>query len=94
MPRKMIADLKTGEQLDQIFLLRSKVLRAARNGSLYMQLELADRTGKIEGRMWDASQQLFDSFQANDFVRVRGRVETYKNQLQVVVNSIEPRLES
>ena len=94
MPRKMIADLKTGEQLDQIFLLRSKVLRAARNGSLYMQLELADRTGKIEGRMWDAAQELFDSFQPEDFVRVRGRVDTYKNQLQVVVNSIEPRLDA
>jgi len=94
MPRKMIQDLKSGDQIDQLFLLRSKLLRTARNGSLYMQLEFVDRTGVMPGRMWDASQELFDTFQPDDFVRVKGRVETYQNRLQTVVSFIQPRPDS
>jgi len=94
VPRKMIEDLKTGDPVDQVFLLRSKVLRTARNGSLYMQLELVDRTGAIDGRMWDAKQELFDTFQPDDFVRVKGRVETYQNRLQTVVSFIQARPDS
>ncbi|MFH1732170.1 MAG: HD domain-containing protein [Planctomycetota bacterium] len=94
MDRSMIEDLKSGDELKQLFLLRSKALRTARNNSLYMQLELADRTGVIPGHMWDARQELFDTFQPDDFVFVRGRVETYQNKLQAIVQSIEPRPES
>ena len=90
----MIEDLKSGDELKQLFLLRSKALRTARNNSLYMQLEFADRTGVMAGHMWDAKQELFDTFQPDDFVFVRGRVETYQNKLQAVVQSIEPRPES
>ncbi len=94
MDRTPIEDLKTGDQVKQIFLLRSKTLRTSRNNSLYMQLELADRTGVVPGRMWDANQELFETFQPDDFVLVSGRVDTYQNKLQVIVNSIEPRPES
>lgn len=94
MDRTMVEDLKSGDELKQLFLLRSKALRTARNNSLYMQLEFADRTGVIPGHMWDAKQELFDTFQPDDFVLVRGRVETYQNRLQAIVQSIEPRPES
>ena len=90
----MIEDLKTGDRIDQMFLLRTKVLRTTRNNSLFMQLELGDRSGVIQGRMWDAKQELFDSFQPDDFVLIKGRIETYQNKLQLVVNSIEPRPDS
>lgn len=91
MARKTIEDLKNGDQLDQTFLLASKTLRAARNESLYIQFDIADRTGKLPGRMWDATQELFETFQPDDFVRVKGRVETYQNRLQVIANVIEPK---
>ena len=94
MNRTMVEDLKSGDELKQLFLLRSKALRSARNNSLYMQLEFADRTGMIPGRMWDAKQELFDTFEVDDFVFVRGRVETYQNKLQAIVQSIESRPES
>ena len=94
MARTMIEDLKSGDELDQIFLLRSKTLRTTKGGSLYMQLVFADRTGELEARMWDANQELFETFQVDDFVLVGGRVETYKNQLQAVIRSIETRPDS
>ena len=94
MDRAMIQDLKSGDEVKQIFLLRAKTLRSSRNNSLYMQLDLSDRTGMIPGRMWDAKQEVFDTFQVDDFVLVKGRVETYQNNLQLIVQFIEPRPES
>jgi 3'-5' exoribonuclease len=44
--------------------------------------------------MWDANQQLFETFQADDLVRVKGHTETYKNQLQVVVTFIDAKRDS
>ena len=90
----MIEGLKSGDEVKQLFLLKSKVLRASRNNSLYMQLDLSDRTGMLPGRMWDAKQEVFDTFQPDDFVLVKGRVETYQNNLQLIVHFIEPRPES
>ena len=90
----MIEDLKSGDEVKQLFLLRAKTLRSSRNNSLYMQLDLSDRTGMIPGRMWDAKQEVFDTFQPDDFVLVKGRVETYQNNLQLIVQFIEPRPES
>jgi 3'-5' exoribonuclease len=90
MPRKTVQDLKTGDAVDEGFLLRSKALRTTRTNSLYMLLELGDRTGTIQGRMWDASQEVFDSISVDSFVRVKGHVETYRNQLQLVADAIAP----
>lgn len=90
MPRIMIQDLQTGQAVEQPFLVHEKELRTTRTGSLYITTELGDRTGRIPARMWDATQQVFDSFQPDDFVRVKGRVETYKGRLQLIVEAIEP----
>ena len=94
MARIPVIDLESGQAVDEVFLVRSKLLREARNGSLYMQLELGDRTGRIPARMWDAQQELFDTFQPDDFVRVKGRVETYQNRLQMIVRAVERQPES
>ncbi len=91
MDRTMIADLKSGERVNQLFLVREKALRTAKNGSFYMQIDFSDRTGNLSARMWDASQGLFESFQPDDFVRARGRVETYQGRLQLVVDEVEKR---
>jgi 3'-5' exoribonuclease len=92
--RTFINELKTGDEVRQPFLMRDKSLKSARNGSLYMQMQLADRTGQINGRMWDVERELFESIPQDDFVMVRGQVETYQNQLQFIVKTIEPLPES
>ena len=88
MSRRYIAEFKEGELIDEAFLVRSKELRETRSGGLYIRAELADRTGSIEARMWDASEQIFESFQSNDFVKVRGRVEVYKGRQQLRLDAI------
>jgi len=58
MARQMIEELKPGEPVDAVFLVSECSLRMARNGSSYLTLTLRDRTGEIQGRLWDASEAI------------------------------------
>ena len=56
MSRRYVSQLAHQEAVDQIFLASEKPLRPNRNGNLYLQLELSDRSGAISARMWNASE--------------------------------------
>jgi 3'-5' exoribonuclease len=90
----MVTDLAEGDRFDQPFLVRSRELRTTRTGKPYLQIELADRTGVLTGRMWDADAGLLDDVAADGFVLVRGRAETYRGQMQIIVEGIDPLPES
>ena len=88
MPKKMVSDLKPGEPVDDVFLLASSELRSARNDSLYLSLDFRDKSGTITGRMWDASQLVYETFKVDEFVHVKGRVEQYRDDLQISVKTL------
>ena len=88
MARTYARELRSGEPVTQIFLVRNKQVRTSRNGNLYLELELGDRSGSIESRMWDVDRELAESFEGDDFVHVTGTVETYRNQLQLKVDAL------
>ncbi|MFM7035976.1 MAG: 3'-5' exoribonuclease YhaM family protein [Planctomycetia bacterium] len=86
--RKFVAELPTQGQIDQVFLATRKQLRPNRNGQLYLQVELADRSGSITGRMWNASDFQLESFDEGDYVRVEGTTQLYQGNLQVIITAI------
>lgn len=86
--RKRITELAAGGQIDQVFLATRKQLRPNRNGQLYLQVELADRSGSITGRMWNASDEDFEAFDEGDYVRVEGTVQLYTGAMQIIVTAI------
>jgi len=88
MAKQMIEDLRPGEPVDSVFLVAESSLRTARNGSSYLAVRLQDRSGQIEGRLWDASEAIAGSLQADDFVRVKGVAELYRNELQINIKAI------
>lgn len=88
MARKFIEDITPGDSLEQAFLVRSKALRTNRNGALYLDLELQDRTGVVPAKLWDASPGLNESFAEDDFVLVKARSEEYRGKLQLVVGHV------
>jgi len=88
MSKKFISQFNSGNTIDDIFLVQSRELRTTKNGSLYIQAQLADRTGMIEGRMWDASASFFESLGNDAFLRVKGRTEIYQNRIQLIIKNI------
>jgi len=76
------------EPIDQIFLASEKQLRPNRNGNLYLQLELSDRSGSINARMWNASEQNYRSFENGDYVRVEGTTQLFQGTIQLIATTI------
>jgi len=83
--RTFVEDIKPGEMIEQPFLVQAKQLRTQRNGAFFLDLELADRTGVVPAKCWDATTELFESFAEDDFILVRAQGETYRRRLQLVV---------
>ena len=89
MPRRLITELPPQAQVDQLFLATHKQLRPNRNGQLYLQVELADKSGTITGRLWNASDDDYGAFEDGDYVRVEGHTQLYSGSLQLIVSAIE-----
>lgn len=88
---RFVEEMQAGEQIsDDVFLVVQKDLRTTTNGSLYIHLVLADRTGQILGRIWSATQSMYEQISEGSFVRVRGRVESYKGNAQFIVEGLRP----
>lgn len=88
--RRFINQLGERENIDQVFLVADKQLRANRNGNLYLQLRLTDKSGTLTGMLWNASDSIFDSVQTGNYLRVVGTTQLYNGQLQMIVTRVEP----
>lgn len=89
MARRFVEQLADGDTVDDVFLVVDKQLRANRNGNLYIQLDLGDRSGTINARMWNAGEPLYKSFDAGDFLQVKGKVQLFQGSLQLIANTLE-----
>jgi 3'-5' exoribonuclease len=88
MPRQYVNLLKDGDAVDEVFLLADRQLRANRNANLYLLAHLRDKTGLINGLMWNVTEDSTAHLNAGDFVRVRGKVQLYQGALQMIVTHI------
>jgi 3'-5' exoribonuclease len=89
MPRRFVQELADGEAIDEVYLVTEKQLRANRNGNLYIQVELRDRTGAISARLWNAGEGLFRTFDEGDFLRIKGKVQLFQGNLQMILSNLE-----
>jgi 3'-5' exoribonuclease len=87
--RRFVQSLNDGDSVEEIYLVTDKQLRANRNGNLFLQLELRDRTGNINARLWNAGEPLFRSFDPGDFVLTRGKIQLFQGALQMILNHVE-----
>ena len=85
-----IAELAEDRVVEGLFAVASKRRLRTRSGSPYLALQLVDPTGKIEARVWNDVELLDKRFGEGDAVRVLGRVERFRDRLQLEVRSLEP----
>ncbi len=83
-----VATLRPGDRVDGVFACTRKERLVARTGSAYLVLELRDATGTIGGRAFRDADVLAGRFERGDLVRVRGRVERFRDQTQLDVEQI------
>jgi 3'-5' exoribonuclease len=83
-----ISSLKPDQNITSYFLVCEKEVRATREGKSYLRMELGDCTGRVEARMWDNFERDAAGFERDDFVKVQGRVENYRNKMQLMIDRI------
>ena len=88
MERRYVKQLGQQEAVDEVFRAVEKQLRSNRNGNLYLQVELSDRTGAIGARMWNASESIYRTFDNGDYVRVEGTTQLFQGALQLILTRI------
>jgi 3'-5' exoribonuclease len=88
MKEIMVADLASREnrEITAFFAAVSKQMRTGRDGGRYFALTLADRTGQVDGRMWEIDDA--GDFDPGDVVKVRGEVCRFNERLQIKVEKI------
>jgi 3'-5' exoribonuclease len=85
-----IAELQADRVVEGVYAVAKKERRRTKTGSDYLALELVDPSGRIEARVWSDVELLDGRFGEGDAVRVLGRVDKYRDRLQVAVRSLEP----
>src|SRR5262249_39006206 len=85
-----IAELGEDRVVDGVYAVLRKERLRTRSGAPYLALELADSTGRISGRVWNDVELLDTRFAEGDAVHVLGRVEKFRERLQLEVRALEP----
>ena len=88
MKTSFVTDLNSEQSITTFFLVHEKEIRNTREGKPYLRLELGDRSGTIEARMWDQFDVAAKDISRDDFVKVNARVEIYRNRPQLSLQQL------
>ncbi len=84
-----IVSLKEGDWVEEVYLVSSKQVSTAKNGVTFLSVKLADKTGEIDGRLWDNADEVAGKFEREDFVRIKGMTSNYQGSLQIKMKTLE-----
>ncbi len=90
MSHIFINQIEPGRQINDIYLISQPILRSTTRGDLYIAMFVSDKTGKLNCRVWQATEELFNSLPKEGFVQIKGRSELYQNTLQIVADQLMP----
>lgn len=88
MKKVFVEHIRERDVIESPFLVRDKTLAMAKNGKPYMTVKLVDRSGEIEGRIWDRVDEFDALFGRDDFIVVHGKASTYLNKKQLVIQNL------
>ena len=90
MKSPFVRELKPNEIATAIFLVHSKEIRQKRTGEPYLSMLLSDRSGELDAKMWDGVAEVMDSFDRDDFIKVKGLLQLYNNRPQFTIHKLRP----
>ena len=83
-----IYEFREGERINGIYMVKQKTAALTRNGKPYDNLILQDKTGTIDGKIWDPNSNGIDDFDALDYIDLVGEVVTFAGALQLNVRRV------
>lgn len=93
MRRLYLRDCVSGDVVEDVYVLTGKQFSATTTGKFFIKAFISDRTSQITARMWNATRDIFNAMPDSGFLKVRGRVENYQNNLQFIIEQMWPAKE-
>jgi 3'-5' exoribonuclease len=90
MRRSFLCHCAPGDVLEDVFVLTGKQFSATSTGKYFIKAFISDRTMQLTARMWNATRDIFNALPEAGFLKVRGRVENYQNNLQFIIEQTWP----
>jgi len=84
-----IKDITSEDKIRSSYLVRRKTLGTTQKGASFLSLVLADRTGEVDGKIWNDAETLSSQFQEGDVCEVKGNAGSYRGRIQIRVSSIK-----
>lgn len=81
-------DIKTGDRVNEVFLAGEKNLAYSQKGSPYLNIRLRDKSGEVDGKVWDNALAWDKAFKKGDLIRIQARALSFKNAIQLSILEI------
>ena len=95
MKNYYVQDCQPNDRLTSYFLVQAKEVRFKKNsGEPYLSLTLSDRTGQIEAKMWDGVEEIVESFDRDNFIKVKANIQLYRDKTQMIIQKLRRAEES
>lgn len=89
MQLKKICEFQKGEKIEGFFLIKNLSCKITNgNNNKFLDIDLMDKTGDINAKLWECSEDTQDRFKPNMLVKVRGNVLEWKGKLQLKIELI------
>jgi 3'-5' exoribonuclease len=88
MKTAFVSELEPNQVITTTFLVQSKEIRQKRTGEPFLSLLLSDRTGDVDAKMWDNVAEVMNTFDRDDFVKVKGLVQIFQNRRQFTIHKM------
>lgn len=83
-----VKDIRAGDRVQDLFLVTEKNMAISQKGNPYLNLKLRDRTGEIDGRVWDRATEMNDLFKAGDVIHIQSQAVSFRNVVQLSISQI------
>lgn len=93
MRRYFLSYASSGDVIDDVYVVTNKQLSTTNQGKLFIKCFVSDRSAQLNARMWNANKTIFDKLPEAGFVYLRGRVENFQQNFQVIIDDFEPAAE-
>jgi len=93
MRQLYLRDCTPGDVIEDVFVVSNKQLSATSSGKYFIKAFCSDRTAQVTARIWNATRDIFATMPDGGLLRVRGRVENYQNNLQLIIEQMWPAKE-
>jgi 3'-5' exoribonuclease len=88
MKQTYVNQLEPSQVITSSFLVQTKEIREKKTGEPYLSLLLADKTGRIDAKMWDNVAEVLDAFDRDDFVKIKALVQVHQNRPQLTIHKV------